>query len=327
MPQENLQLTAATETEISILGANDPLWKDLKADDYKAYVKLNICHSFPQVHGPESSGKFFGFHPQVLANSHRSILHQQVNLNHQLKVYGAYRDRIVGTVVGVAFPENRRGWEIPENPADAPSMEVIAVLHKAAEGVPAWLGGHQSGRAKSQVSIEVSPKLSQCGVFNPQDRSILSLAEAEEAYPGSITFDDKTGVGTTKWEGVQLGIALGRLNDTISFQGFGYVPRGAEKTARITDIRAEREGDHGTVMIAALAAPEWQPGDAVSWPRILGTDAAAGVIREVIYEGTHKRHGHTLIADPANPLLDIAVKGKALSVLRSAASVKKIAGN
>ncbi len=323
MPANHLAITASQETQVSLLAAGDPVWGDLKPDDYKAYVRLKICTSFPLVHGPESSGKFFGFHPQVLANSHRSILHQQTNLMHQLKVHGAYRDRIVGTVVGVAFPENRRAWEIPEDPDKAPSMEVIAVLHKAAEGVATWLGNHQSGRQRSAVSIEVAPLLSQIGIFNPADRSILSISDAQEAYPNAITFDEKTGIHTGKWDGNQLGLALGRENDTINFQGYGYVPRGAEKTAKITDIRAGREGDDA-VMIAAIASREWEPGDEVAWTRILGTDSGRGVIREVIFEGSVTRHGKTMTADPSSPLLDISVRGKPLSVLRSAHSVKKV---
>lgn len=310
-------------TEVGLLAAADPVWKDFAADDYKGYIRFKICTAFPNVIGPEAHGRYFGFHPQVLANSWQGLLHQQTNLGHVLEAYGGYKDRIMGGIVGVSFPDARgRKWEIPDDVAKAPFLDCVAVFWKLASGVKTMVGNHQTARQKTSVSIEVGTTVEDLSVYDPRDRSIMGLEQAMEAYPNLITADSQRGIQIGRVDNVQFAFAAGHADGTVPFRGVGYTPTPAEaKTAKVVELRAAYEC--GAACMAAMALPAWQPGDEVTWsPVFYGSDAGRGVVREVIMSGSHTRNGMTKIATPECPLLDIRVHGKSLSVLRHASSVK-----
>jgi len=308
-----------TASSLRVIAAGDALWKGLRPDASKAYVGFEICRALPSIAGPESSGRYFGIHPQVIANSYQSLLHQQTNLGHLLKAYGATRDRIVGTVVGVAFPEKPgRGWQIPESVDQAPIMQVVAVLHKKAEGVDRLIGGHQSAKKPQSVSIEAFS--TDLWIYDPEDRSFTRLAEAPEKFGESVWKDPELGWMAGKFEGRQLAFAPGGESGKTDFEGVGYTPTPAEREAKITNIRAEMESG---MMIAAMACADWEPGMTVKWTPILaGRDAGKGEVVEVITEGSHLVGGRRLEADVAHPLLRVKVRGRG-EFLRSAASLKK----
>lgn len=327
----NLDMSYAPDTQerfdllgenLRMIAAHDPLWAGLVPDGAKAYVGFEICRSLPHVAGPELHGRYFGFHPAVLARSHRKLLHQQTNLGHALAAYGAPRDRIVGTVVGVAFPEKPGGWrELPESPAAAPAMQVVAVLHKRAEGVARLLGNHQSGRVPHSVSIEAAG--GDLHIYDPGERTITPLTDAIERYGEEvIRRDPEQGWQAGAFEGRQLAFAPGGEAGSVEFEGVGYTPSPADRAAKITDIRAETEGG---LMIAAMARAPWEPGDEVAWiPVLAARDAGRGTVCEVITEGTWQVAGRSITADAAFPLLRIKVAGKKLEVIRSAAGVRKL---
>lgn len=314
------------ETEVSVLAASSPLWKGLVADDFKAYVEYEICYSLPNVIGPEMHGRVIGYHPQVLAASYRSLWHQQNNLGHQLKIYGAANDRIVGTVVGVSFPDMPEGgWVIPETVAQAPCMRVVAVVHKAAAGVDKLLGKHMTAKEKMSVSIESTGLTKDYAVYDPKDRSFVNITQAQEKFGDKIlSFKKDKGLQLAKFEGRQLVLCPGGEDRQVSFCGVGYTPNPAEKMAGIQEIRAEMED--GRIMVAAMASPEWDAGMDVGWtPIFQGADAGRGTVLEVIWEGKVVSHGQTFHADPAVPLLRLKVHGKKLEVIRHATSVRKLA--
>jgi len=320
-------LIVSEESEVAMLAANDPVFADLVPDDYRAYVRFRIATAFPAVIGPEMHGRFFGFHPQVLANSFRSLLHQQTNLGHMLKAYGGYRDRIIGGVVGVAVGNRQpRSKQVMAANVDAAQfLDVVGVIYKQAEGVKELLGNHVSARQKQKVSIEVGTTLADLSVFDPRDRSILSMDQASALYPKLISIHKDFGIQIGKVDGVQFGFAAGGEDGSVPFRGVGYTPNPAEKkTAMITDLRAECGGEGDAFCFAALCQPEWEPGHEVAWhPVIYGQDAGQGTVMEIITEGRVQRHRMSLAASAADPLLDIQVRGKALRVLRHASSVVK----
>lgn len=311
-------------TEVSEVHAGSELWPEVMPDNYKAYVEYEICTSLPNIIGPEMHGRVIGYHPQVLANSYRSLLHQQNNIGHSMKVYGATRDRIVGTVVGVAFPEMTEAWVMPESLATAPKIKVLAVVHKAAEGVEKLLGKHLTSREKMSVSIESTCLTRDYSVFDPSDESFINLLSAPEKFGKDIMwFDKKRGLQIKKFEGRQLVLCPGGESGVVEFMGVGFTPTPAEKIAQITDIRAQI-GD-GMMMVAAMAALEWDAGDEVCWsPIIAGLDAGRGTVLEVIHEGEVWSHGRHLKATAIHPLLRVKVLGKKLEIIRTTASLKKI---
>jgi hypothetical protein len=318
MPNQKFPVLAV---DLRTIAANDPLWKGLQPDSNKAYVGFRICKSLPYVSGPEMHGRYFGMHPQVLADSYLSLLHQQTNLRHLLKAYGANEDRIVGTVVGVAFPEKRGSkWEIPGSEADAPMIDVVAVLHKKAAGVAKLLGDHQSNRLPQSVSIEAVSKT--VLIYNPGDGSFVTIQEAVGKYGDKVVYrDEEKGWQAGKdADGHQLVFLQGGLDGKVDFEGVGYTPNPAEKAAHITEIRAELEDGW---RVAAMASMEWEPGMEVQWHPILSSDAGGGEIIEVITEGEHWVSGEKVAADAVHPVLRVKVRGKKLEVLRTAAFVQK----
>jgi hypothetical protein len=333
-PIESLDLTAESlelceETEVSMLAAGDPVFKDFVPDDFKAYIRFRICTAFPNVIGPEMHGRYFGFHPQVLVNSFRSLLHQQTNLGHMLKLYGAYRDRIQGGIVGVSVGKGGGGYrpagkiQVPETVEEAPYLDVIAVLWKMAEGNKELLGKHISAREKTNVSIEVATTMADLQIYNPTDKSIHSMQDALAQWPDLIKRDKKNGIQIGQVDGVQFAFAAGGAAGTVPFRGVGYTPRPAEtKTAKIIDLAAEQAGED--IAFAAMVTQDWEPGMEVTWPPIIhGRDAGRGIIKEVIFEGKHSRHQMTKIATEADPLLLLQIHGARIEVLRHASSVVK----
>lgn len=310
-------------TDVDLLAAGDPVFKDFIPDDYKAYIRFRICTAFPNVIGPEMHGRFFGFHPQVLANSYKSLLHQQTNLGHMLKIYGAYRDRIQGGIVGVSVGNMQRtpAWKITDTVESAPYLDCIAVIWKMAEGNKELIGKHLSAREKTSVSIEVGTTVGDLQVYNPSDKSIHTLAAAMEQWPALIRKDKKNGIQIGKVDGVQFGFAAGGASGSVPFRGVGYIPKPAEtKTAKVIELHAS-EGEEAC--FAAISREDWEPGAEVAWqPVLYGQDAGRGTIAEVIYEGSHTRHNMTKRASAEDPLLLIKVHGKKLEVLRHASSLK-----
>ena len=325
-PTSACPLLLAEESEVSMLAANDPVFGELKADDFKGYFRFRIATAFPAVIGPEMHGRFFGFHPQVLVNSYRSLLHQQTNLGHMLKCYGAYRDRIMGGIVGVSVAnlKSSGGKQImAESAAAAQYLDVVAVIYKMAEGVKDLLGNHSSARQKTNVSIEVATTRADLWVYDPRDGLILSMDAARELYPKLLTTHPENGLQIGKVDGVQFALAAGGENQSVPFRGVGYTPNPAEaKTARIIELKASLPDE---VCFAAMAIPEWESGDPVAWNKaIYGHDAGCGTVMEVVMHGSVTRHGMTKTATPADPLLDIKVAGKRLQVVRHASSVRKM---
>jgi hypothetical protein len=324
---QDTPLIVSTETEVSLLAAGDPVFGDLKPDDFKAYVRFRIATAFPNVIGPEMNGRYFGFHPQVLVNSYRSLLHQQINLGHMLKAYGAYRDRIIGCAVGVAVGNLQRGpkQKIADSVAAAQYLDVVTVIYKAAEGVKDLLGNHTSARQKQSVSIESGAPLADYSVYDPRDQSIVTLQSAMEMYPDLIKFHKEKGLQIGKIDGSQFALAPGGEDGLVQFKGVGVTPSPAERnTARIIDLKAA--GSDDVCLAAAMCMPEWEPGQSVRWMPIAlhGQDAGRGTVTEVIESGSVTRHGMTKTADPSDPLLEIKVHGKGIRVVRHASSVRKI---
>jgi len=147
----------------------------LRADKSSAYVEFFLSHGFPvtTIDGT-------GIHPQVVANSYRTMLHKVFDLNHLMKEYDPKsnpRDRILGTIVGVEFPAfapgagatagrpaspesspvrqslGEGGWKVQGERSAAPGIRAVAVMHKQAELVPQLLAQHAEGKPWT-VSME-----------------------------------------------------------------------------------------------------------------------------------------------------------------------------
>lgn len=261
-----------------------------KPDNWKAYIEFELCHSLPVVAGPVMSGNYIGYLPKVLAISHESLQHQQMNLRHMLKAYDPKnipRDRIVGCVVATWFPKDPKGgWKMPEDKASAPAIRACAVVFKLAEGVNALLGKHLASREKQSVSIETITSFDNMGLALRSDLgTVTPLLEAEGDLRDAISRDGETGalrVGKTP-KGEQVVLIYG-LEKPVQFRGVGVTPNPAEREAEITAVHAERRGewDGGETMgIAAEAVPMMLAGRTVRF----ASTGRCGTIRKVETSG------------------------------------------
>lgn len=299
-----------------------------KPDRWKAYMEFEICAALPAITGPVSEGFYVGYTPQTLEMSHESLVHQQMNLNHILKAYALEEgkkssggDHIVGCVVATYFPKAPMdGWKIGDDPAAAPAIRGMAVIHKLADGVNRVLGDHQTSRKKQSLSIEAITQLDNIGIYLPSrgpDKivPITSLAE-DDPLLGVLELNPMK-LGKVDGEQAIFVFGMGR---PIEMRGVGITPRPAEATAKIISFAAanRREIDGGTMFAYAAAAVDQE----LSGRTIKFKSGRTGVVREVFTEGKGRLRGCKwgIAASAEDPVLDIELPDKR-HVLRTLSSL------
>lgn len=215
----------------------------LKPDMFKAYVGFKICHTLPATLGPVQSGNILGFQAPSMAASHGSLLHQQLNLRHLLRIDDGpgnpvTRDRIIGAIVATSFPKPMGGYK----PGESHPITAHAVLFKVAEGVPKLLGEHLSGRETQSVSIETNTNFGNIGVHRPSTGELHPILEAPREWQGA--FEEVKGklmphVGEVKGE--QLVVIYGMNGNPVDMRGVGVTPNPAERQAKIIGLTAESD--------------------------------------------------------------------------------------
>jgi len=296
---------------------------NLQPSDDKAYVRLRICHSLPRLIGPEmNGGLIFGFHPKALARNFESLLHNQTNIGHRLAVAGtAAHDAINGCIIGVSFSgSSDEDWDELPTAANAPYLDVLAVMFKRAKGVKKLLGDHLSNVNPWSVSIETKLVYRDAGVFDSRDKSVKSLDELEEGLVRRVK-----GVPVLKKiDGGQLAWVLGGADGEKDFDlsGIGYVGTPAEKSARIVELAAAGEEGTGETWLAAASEPEFFPGQKVSWSFPGNGSYGSGLISEMVFEGGVEHKGVFLSASREDPVALITLPNQ-VEIIRKISTVKK----
>lgn len=149
------------EATISLNG--DPVVKlgerSWAPDQTTAYVKFELSFAFPNVN---SYGE--GIHASVVARSYLSMNSKPANSNHRMIYYGDTEDAILGTVVGVEFPEPPTGgWATPKEKSAAPFITGVAAIWLNAAPATTWIERYKTKRKKVAVSMEVLYALNECG--------------------------------------------------------------------------------------------------------------------------------------------------------------------
>lgn len=298
---------------------SDPVFADHRPDQHKAYVRMRFAHSLPVICGPESvSGEVFGLHPAVVARHFQSALHQQTNLGHRLKVSGAPRDRIVGCLVQIAYPEEPEGgWVVPATAAEAPAIHAVAVIWKQAEGVEALLGQFFSGKVPWSVSMEMSFFHDQTGIWDPRTNDVYDRGEIPPQMRAQVMEDERGRLQVRR--GSKLVKVIGGKTGQVWFSGLGYVENPAEPTAAIDGIAASKGADG--LLVARLAEPEWIPGLPVRWESVPGM-WGRGRIVAARHEGVLRRHGKSITGSEADPALQIRLPDGGV-ICRRASSVRR----
>lgn len=237
----------------------------LVPDKCRAYVECHLSHAFPVT---TSDGT--ALHPQVVANSHRSMLHQVFNFNHLMRSYDPEeipRDRILGSVAAVEFPNTPiGGWKVQGKRASAPGIRAVCVMHKAAETADRILGSQHSGRRRWTVSMEVLFQFVNSGFLVKDQEGELrkewetpkDLAELGWTYIPAVSAPDdllecwdeeKVKIKRAWKDGATTRDVLlleGGLNGQVQYSGIGLTLLGKEPEAEVTQMVAS--GRSGSLM-------------------------------------------------------------------------------
>ncbi len=307
-------------------GGESTPFGDLQPDKFTAYGVAHFCHALPNFSQPDSaSGYHSGFHPETLAKSHGRLLHKHINFNHKMKAYQtSATDNFAGAIVGVAYPETPEGgWQIGDSESDAPYITVLMALFKLAQGMPKLLGEMGAARQQWSVSVETETTRGESGIFVPSEKRVAALNEID----GAVLLDPKSGkMVMGQVEGKPSVFCFGGDGNPVLFPGLALTTNPAELTAGIETMRAESmDRDDLVVSRASAAASMFLPGIPVKWKKILMGDSGGGIVKQVYFSGEHEKHRCRLTATEENPVLEIALNGKPVHVLRHADSVYRTA--
>ena len=313
-----------------------------RPDLWKTFMEIEICKSWPAITGPTMQGRYLSYMPEVLWRSFESLLFQQMNLQHELKFYGAQADRIVGTVAASRFPypsEGIGGWDISDI-TKAPSMRILASVFMMADGAEQMLREHVSGARRWSVSIEVTSPYEKCGVLDTSAEFthenvrnyIYPLLNPPQHLKPFIKFGDDGELTLGAPNGKPLVLMYGGLNDAVEMRGVGFTPTPAERTAQIMAVEMARQKQQVDEMaradrsrrnkgVVALHASR------LAEPGVVGAlcslEGQAGQIEKVWTAGPARLPGLTwhMAASSARPVCQIRL-GDGRRVLRSLASLR-----
>jgi len=279
---ENLiksQVTTELDLALSLCGAEGISMngQHFVPDGTKGYFQFQFSHAFPQG----STVYQTGLHPAVVAKSHKSLLNQNINYEHQIASYHSdkdVRDRVIGSVVAVDFPrEPAGGWKLDLNAAP-PAITGIGVLFKQTQGMAKIMGEHVSSKRKYTVSMEVlyplmpgddpenpnnfagfavalngkDPKFN----FSPPDfiQAGYEYIPADKAPDDLVaTFSRKKSRVVAQYKGRKVHVLMGGLNNPVHYAGAGVVAFGAEPPAKIVRLAASANGQLDELAESLLA--------------------------------------------------------------------------
>lgn len=240
---------------LQLCGADGIRFKDQTyvPDSTKGYFQFSLSHAFPVSLFYQTA-----LHPNVVSLSYASLLHQNLNYEHQMARYHPtrdVRDRVIGGIAAVDFPRPPSGgWRV--DPKNIPAIDGVAFVYKQAAGMDRVLGEHVTGRNKYTVSMEVLWPLEQSGFAVAMDgRESLNkdtppdFAKAGYDYfpyeqaPKELiaTYSPKKERVVAQWKGRRVHVLMGGINTPVHYAGVGVVRYGAEPTAKIQRLAASGE--------------------------------------------------------------------------------------
>ena len=166
-------------------------------DPDTAYVEFHLAHAFPVTTKYRT-----GIHPQVVANSHRTMVNKVFNLAHIMRKYDKKnnpQDRMLGTVIAVEFPvlaDGHQGWTVQGSRENAPGIRAVAVMHKAAQWVDEILSTWSAGRTPFDPEGEWTVSME--NTHDIEESGFLVKAETlkAEPRPGTETLKAEPRLGT-----------------------------------------------------------------------------------------------------------------------------------
>lgn len=223
-------------------------------DETKGYFRFAMSHAFPV-------STYYGtaLYAGVIEKSHGSLLHQNVNYEHQIRAYHKepgketnVEDRVIGSIVAVDFPRTPAGaWKLDMN--STPGITGVAVFYKQTTGMNRILGEHLAGRHQYTVSMEVQYPYAEAGfaINTRGGKNLFSSTPDHVAQAGfdyaswkdapdelRATFSLKKNRIVAKYKGRDTYLLMGGLEHPVHYAGMAVVKYGAERTAQITRMAA-----------------------------------------------------------------------------------------
>jgi hypothetical protein len=265
---------------------NDPMLgrQVFRPDQSTAYVQFQLSHAFPVVTKDKT-----GIHPQVVANSYQSLRNKVFNLAHIMRAYNPEqfaRDRILGMIVAVEFPEAPAGgWAVNYEKENAPGIKAVAAIIKAAEGVADILETFERGTTpwggQWAVSMENYHTLERCGfliagsegcedfsaqtptdlaerghTYVPAGQAPLELLQCLNNDEDDATDGDNSTRIKRQFNGQDTLFLIGGLTDTIHYSGTGLTPFPKEEEAHVAAMMASQKlHDLSGIIIPDFCAP------------------------------------------------------------------------
>jgi hypothetical protein len=230
--------------------------RTLTPDPTRAYIECFLSHAFPVVTVDGSA-----IHPQVVANSYRSMEHQVFDLGHLIVDYNPKenpRDRVLGSVVEVELspPDRAAPGRVTDSKAEAIGIRAVCVVHKQLERAEQILETGITDKIHWTVSMEQNYFTETSGfLVRSEDPITLSQHKGSaeddllalgwtyvawaDAEPGLLKcFDPEKTKVTSKFRGQDVVFLCGGLNGTVHYKGIGITPLGKEKEAFISQFLA-----------------------------------------------------------------------------------------
>lgn len=306
-----LTLTNFREADLSAESTSPFAKLGFKADRWKAYVECEVCHSLPDGRlvgaGHGANGNIIAFWPDVIANSHGGLVHQQFNIGHKIAAYAAddkkanAEDRIVGCVIATHVEQKpMEGWYSPTNlQGKGNHIRALVVVWKLAKGVNKIIGDHLASRVEQSVSIETIVSKERLGIMRPSTGEGFAFLDMPEDWALTVKaakpgFLPKVGM----IDGEQLVLTYGIPGGTVEFRGLAMTPNPAEATAKVVSIAASKVDDE-TFAIAAESVNDQLVGKKVKFH--------TGRIGEVVKVSTSGAGLMGVNASQDDPLLTVKI--------------------
>lgn len=260
--------------------------RTLTPDPDNSYVEFYVSHGLPVILPTDKTG----IHPQVVANSFRSLENKVFNLSHLMKKYSPETkyDRILGTVIAVEFPETPAGgWKVGADKAAAPCIRAVAVMHKAADLVEqileSWYGDQKPLGGEWTVSMENRHTVENSGFLVAGESGVETFMESTPADLSALGYvyvpakgaplelleclnneqddkKDKTSSIRVKrdFNEQEVIFILGGIDGKIRYSGMALTPRGKEEEAYVSEMLASHEFIDGKALFEPLN--EWVDG-------------------------------------------------------------------
>jgi hypothetical protein len=238
--------------------------KTYTPDRSTAYCELVLSRAFPVATVDRSA-----LYPQVIQNSYDSMRFKVLNWNHVMRSYNPQenpQDFILGSIIDVEYT-GRPGQAVAASQSSAPGIRALALLHKAAFGVPEILTEQMTGQRDWKVSMETR--------FNKDDSGFLVGKNVGVAYQPEQTPDDLKQLGydyvsyknagpqllncvddecimRDSWKEADLYFLMGGLSGSVFYQGVGLTTKGKEPGAGVITMAASAMENDFAKKIAGL---------------------------------------------------------------------------